>query len=29
LVQELVMTQHTTYPKISYRGFIDFEILQI
>jgi hypothetical protein len=23
------MTRHTTYPKISYRGFIDFEILQI
>jgi hypothetical protein len=29
LAQELVMTRHTTYPKISYRGFIDFEILQI
>jgi hypothetical protein len=29
LVQELVMTFHTTYPKISYRGFMDFEILQI
>jgi hypothetical protein len=21
------MTRHTTYPKISHRGFIDFEIL--
>jgi hypothetical protein len=29
LVQELVMTKHTTYPKIGHRGFIDFEILQI
>jgi hypothetical protein len=29
LVQELVMTWHTTYPKISYRRFIDFEILQM
>jgi hypothetical protein len=26
LVQELVITFHTTYPKISYRGFMDFEI---
>jgi uracil DNA glycosylase len=29
LAQELVMTKHTTYPKVSYRRFIDFEILQI
>jgi hypothetical protein len=28
LVQELVITKHTTYPKISYRGIIDFEIQQ-
>jgi hypothetical protein len=29
LAYELVMTQHTTYPKISYRGVMVFEILQI
>jgi hypothetical protein len=29
LAQKLVMTRHTIYPKISYRRFIDFEILQI
>jgi hypothetical protein len=26
LVQELVLTSHTTYPKIRYRGLKDFEI---
>jgi hypothetical protein len=29
LAYELVMTQYTTYPKISYRGPIVFELLQI
>jgi hypothetical protein len=29
LVQELVITSHTTYPKIRYRGSMDFEISQI
>jgi hypothetical protein len=29
LVQELVITRHTTYPKIRYRGLKDFEIFQI
>jgi hypothetical protein len=29
LVQELDITCHTTYPKISYRGLVDFEISQI
>jgi hypothetical protein len=27
LVQELVITSHITYPKIGYRGSINFEIL--
>jgi hypothetical protein len=27
LVQKLVMAKHTTYPKIGYRGFMDFEIV--
>jgi hypothetical protein len=26
LVQELVITCHTTYPKIRYRELMDFEI---
>jgi hypothetical protein len=29
LVQKLVMPSHTTYPKIGYREFIEFEIWQI
>jgi hypothetical protein len=29
LAQKLVIILHTTYPKIRYRGFIEFEILQI
>jgi hypothetical protein len=29
LVEELVITFHTTYPKIRYRGLKDFEISQI
>jgi hypothetical protein len=29
LVQELVITSHTTYPKIGYRGLVDFELWQI
>jgi hypothetical protein len=29
LAQEPVMTQHTTYPKIGYIGFMEFKILQI
>jgi hypothetical protein len=29
LALELVMTQHTTYPKIIYRGVMVFEILLI
>jgi hypothetical protein len=29
LAWELAMTQHTTYQKISYRGVMVFEILQI
>jgi hypothetical protein len=27
--QELVITSHTTYPKIGYRGLMDFELWQI
>jgi hypothetical protein len=26
LAQELVITSHTTYPKIGYRGLVDFEV---
>jgi hypothetical protein len=29
LAQELVITSHTTYPKIGYRGLVDFELWQI
>jgi hypothetical protein len=29
LVQKLVMPSHKAYPKIGYRGFIEFEIWQI
>jgi hypothetical protein len=29
LAQELVITSHTTYPKIRYRGLMDFELWQI
>jgi hypothetical protein len=27
--QELVITTHTTYPKIGYRGLMDFMLWQI
>jgi hypothetical protein len=29
LAQKLVITSHTTYPKIGYRGPMDFKIYQI
>jgi hypothetical protein len=29
LAQDLVITSHTTYPKIGYRGLVDFELWQI
>jgi hypothetical protein len=29
LAQELVITQHTTYPKLRYRGAIDLKLRQI
>jgi hypothetical protein len=29
LPQELVMTRHTTYPKLKYRGVVVFELWQI
>jgi hypothetical protein len=29
LAQELVITSHTIYPKIGYRGLVDFELWQI
>jgi hypothetical protein len=29
LVEKLVITSHTTYPKIRYRGPMDFEVSQI
>jgi hypothetical protein len=29
VAQELVITSHTTYPKIGYRGPMNFKILQI
>jgi hypothetical protein len=29
LVQELVITSHTTYPKTAYIGPMDFDISQI
>jgi hypothetical protein len=29
LAQEIVITSHTTYPKIGYRGLMDFDLWQI
>jgi hypothetical protein len=29
LAQELAIRSHATYPKIGYKGLMDFEILQI
>jgi hypothetical protein len=29
LAQQLVITSHTTYPKIGYKGLVDFELWQI
>jgi hypothetical protein len=29
LAQKLVISSHTTYPKLRYRGFMDFKLCQI